>query len=60
MGLIFGDINKALSAKLCYSKYLSSTAVILLTVALATGFFFYENLTTVKHFDAHQLYSSIE
>jgi len=38
MGLIFGDLNKALSVKSCYSKYLFSSAVFVLTMLLSAAF----------------------
>ena len=42
MGLMFGDLTKALSVKSCYSKFLFSSAVFMLTVLLSAAFFMYE------------------
>tara|TARA_R110000772_G_scaffold53812_5_gene123061 strand:+ start:1013 stop:1231 length:219 start_codon:yes stop_codon:yes gene_type:complete len=42
MGMMFSDFNKALSAKSCYSKFLLSSAVFVLTVLLSVSFFVQE------------------
>ncbi|MCF8466162.1 MAG: hypothetical protein K9G33_02050 [Sneathiella sp.] len=42
MGLILGNLNKALSVKSCYSKFLFSSAVFLLTFLLSAAFFMQE------------------
>jgi hypothetical protein len=39
MGLIFGDLNKALSIKSCYSKCLFSSSVFVMTFLLSAAFF---------------------
>lgn len=42
MGMIFSDMNKTLSVKSCYSKYLFSSAVFILTILLSAAFFINE------------------
>ncbi len=42
MGMIFGDLNNALSVKCCYSKLVLSSAVFILTLLLSAAFFLQE------------------
>jgi hypothetical protein len=60
MALIFGDLNRALSVKLCYSRYLSSSVVILLTICMTAAFYFYENLPLEGKDASSYLLSSVE
>lgn len=60
MTLIFGDLNRALSVKLCYSRYLSSSVVILLTICMAAAIYFYENLPLDVQDAPPHLLSSVE
>ncbi|MDF2366559.1 MAG: hypothetical protein P1U71_04780 [Sneathiella sp.] len=39
MGMLFRDMNKALSVKTCYSNFLLSSAVFMLTLLLSAALF---------------------
>lgn len=39
MGMMFRDMNKALSVKTCYSNFLLSSAVFMLTLLLSAALF---------------------
>ena len=39
MGMIFRDMNKALSVKSCYSNFLLSSAIFMLTLLLSVALF---------------------
>tara|TARA_R110000787_G_scaffold173158_3_gene285824 strand:- start:41131 stop:41313 length:183 start_codon:yes stop_codon:yes gene_type:complete len=49
MGMMFRDFNKALSVKSCYSKFLLSSAVFVLTALLSVSFLVHEPLQGDKN-----------